>query len=51
MYHKIIDTLTFKVAACLMLLAVSLASGDFYSYSHDFSSDPNWTTNDPSWFH
>ncbi|UCG91550.1 MAG: hypothetical protein JSV97_10785, partial [candidate division WOR-3 bacterium] len=35
----------------IILILISLSWADRYSYSHDFSTDPGWITNDPSWFY
>lgn len=51
MFKKLFGLSILKIGTYIILFCISLACGDFYSYSHDFSGNPNWTTNDPSWFH
>ncbi len=51
MCREIFGTPIAKICTCAVLFLLLPSRVGAFSYSHDFSVDPGWTTNDPSWFY
>lgn len=51
MFKNVLGVSKSSIGICIILSLISLSWADHYSYSHDFSTDPGWITNDPTWFY
>jgi hypothetical protein len=51
MNKKVLGVSKPLIGVCIIMSLIPLSWADLYSYSHDFSTDPSWITNDSSWFY